>query len=453
MLVAMLPSSWWHELVLVPSALAFNNFFGIHHADDHRRRNLHLVPQLHQHQLHQNGESSTTIITDTESKKPTPTTYTFVSPTYNVYIEDTDAYGVMYNGNYIRSYERALSHFPRHKDDSCSWLVSSVTNQKFRSSPVLGEEYVIRGILLVELDEREGQGDEGACQRDQNHMEEVWQLEMATRNRKNTANNWDTEDDDNDWVVHNSATVTILNTLHHSLSLSEKMTEKETASDITPSKEQNITGGGTIFEQRCTAYNDEFDIHHFNLRHQQQQQSSSYRPHSILPIRNAMNFFERSRTNYLGGPSTLRKMQVEEDILWVVTSVDAGRVILMVDNNVNCVENDVEGGNTTTKQAEDSTYLSHAIVSSTTPSPRRDVIVRTNFIVKRRGMIVECRHELFMLDDYDESSQSLTRSNVGRNLLAKATVTVMALNGSTRRPTSKLPQWILDQIMGTAALN
>ena len=70
----------------------------------------------------------------------------FVSPKFNVYIEDTDAYGVMYNGNYLRSYERALSHVPREHDGR--WILSSISNQKFRSSPALGEEYLIRGELI-----------------------------------------------------------------------------------------------------------------------------------------------------------------------------------------------------------------------------------------------------------------------------------------------------------------
>jgi hypothetical protein len=87
--------------------------------------------------------------------------------------------------------------------------------------------------------------------------------------------------------------------------------------------------------------------------------------------------------------------------------------------------------------------------------------VRTKFIVKRRGMIVECRHELFMHgdDDYNDGDgvgfnmdDNGNYNNSRRDLLATATVTVMALKGSTRRPTSKLPQWILDQITGTTTI-
>jgi hypothetical protein len=87
--------------------------------------------------------------------------------------------------------------------------------------------------------------------------------------------------------------------------------------------------------------------------------------------------------------------------------------------------------------------------------------VRTKFIVKRRGMIVECRHELFMHgdDDYNDGDDvgfnmddNGNYNNTRRDLLATATVTVMALKGSTRRPTSKLPQWILDQITGITTI-
>ena len=349
----------------------------------------------------------------------------------------------MYNGNYIRSYERALSHVPRH-NENYSWLVISVTNQKFRSSPMLGENYVIRGVRLEKDDEGE-----------------VWQLEMATTRSKTISDNGDTEEPDDyeegeNWIVHNSATVTILNTLYNASSFSYKKKAEETASNSTTLQHQKLDEdyGGIIFEQRSIAYNDEFDTHHFYVQNQQQRQSSllPYRPYLILPIRNAMNFFERSRTNYLGGPDILRKMQLEEDILWVVTSVDDGKIMVSLDDSsfVNNEENGVEMGNTTTEKTFEK-YYSYL-------RPSTDVFVRTNFIVKRRGMIVECWHELFKDEDDSGNNGSskdeirttgLSRSNVRRSSLAQATVTVMALKGSTRRPTSKLPQWILDQIMGT----
>ena len=229
----------WQLLLSATRAIAFSNFFvfNMHHI--HRRKNHHSVTRFgswcrhekqhhrHQHQLQR--------ITIAQSDKPlyqhqpsaASTTFTFVLPEYKVYIEDTDAYGVMYNGNYIRSYERALSHVPRHNEDY-SWMVLSVTNQKFRSSPMLGENYVIRGVRLEKDDE-----------------EEVWQLEMATTRSKTIGDNGDTgEQDDYDdgknWIVHNSATITILNTLYNASSFSYKNKAGETASNSTPLQHQQL---------------------------------------------------------------------------------------------------------------------------------------------------------------------------------------------------------------------
>ncbi len=456
-------ASMWHLLLSATRAMAFDNYFFDMHYNIRYRRNLQRAMQfgslckhekhrhrhqpqripiahsdkpLYQHQPHQQPLSSTTT---PQLIAAASTTFTFVSPVYQVYIEDTDAYGVMYNGNYIRSYERALSHVPRHNMDY-SWMVSSVTNQKFRSSPMLGDEYIIRGVRLEKDDE-----------------EEVWQLEMATTSSKTIGDKGDTgeEDDDdgdgNKWIIQNSATVTILNTLNNVSSFSTKNEAGKAVSINLQHKQLDEDYGGTIFEQRSIAYSDEFETHHFYVQNQQHRQSflSPYRTHSILPFRNALNFFERSRTNFLGGPDILRKMQLEEDILWVVTSVDDGKLVSMNDSGfLNNEEKGVEMGNATKEKTVD-TYYSYA-------TPSTDVVVRTEFIVKRRGMIVECRHELFK-DENDSGNigssedeiraRALSRSN--GSLLAQATVTVMALKGSTRRPTSKLPQWIIDQITGT----
>ena len=48
------------------------------------------------------------------------------------------------------------------------------------------------------------------------------------------------------------------------------------------------------------------------------------------------------------------------------------------------------------------------------PTPGREVIVQTNFITKRRGMIVDCQHRLYM-DVKPNDGQ------IGRQILAQAT--------------------------------
>ena len=69
----------------------------------------------------------------------TTTVTTFQSSPMQVYIEDTDAYGIMYNSNYLRCYDRALHATVDHE----GWAIVSVDRQKFAASPGLGQEFVI----------------------------------------------------------------------------------------------------------------------------------------------------------------------------------------------------------------------------------------------------------------------------------------------------------------------
>ena len=342
----------------------------------------------------------------------------FTSPTFQVYIEDTDAYGVMYNSNYLRSYERALSHVPREDEDdindssSCisRWILSSIDNQRFRSSPALGEEYIVRGVLVTKE-----AGEAG---------EEVWQVEMITKSSDGGED--DVNNDGDNWTIHNSATATLTRSNKHNIATKNLFNE--------PIVEDDSENLGTIFEQNITPYHDEFDMH----LHTHPQQSGSFH----IPLRSAMNYFERSRTSYLGGPSSLRKMQVEDDILWVVTGVEDGE--LFVDTVA--LEHYLDGGDDERKNdGEVLQLLDGGLDHNMHPLPGREVVVQTNFVTKRRGMIVDCEHRLYMNVDSSIDGQKMGRS---RRLLAQATVTVMALKGSTRRPTSKLPQWIFDRIMG-----
>jgi hypothetical protein len=86
----------------------------------------------------------------------------FVSQPMKLYLEDTDSYGVMYNGYYLRAYERALRELHacimqasggRPKGSSVlnhsDFYVGKCQEHEFYSSPVLGEcrYYVIKGNL------------------------------------------------------------------------------------------------------------------------------------------------------------------------------------------------------------------------------------------------------------------------------------------------------------------
>lgn len=76
---------------------------------------------------------------------------TFQSAPIKVYIEDTDAYGVIYNANYLKFYDRALQDAQGPEE-----TVVGIRRQKFRASPSLGDEFVIEGVLKA-IDEAERQ--------------------------------------------------------------------------------------------------------------------------------------------------------------------------------------------------------------------------------------------------------------------------------------------------------
>lgn len=339
----------------------------------------------------------------------------FLSPTFNVYIEDTDAYGVMYNANYLRAYERAMSHYHRGLDalsneKSRRWILSEINNQKFLSSPGLGEEYVVRGELL----ERPSVD------------EEVWKVELTSEQHHARK-------------VHNSATIT--------LSRSSSLVKQGSA--------EGFDGNGITFEKKFTSYHDEFDAHHYDPTYSSETNyvRTHLLPNQHIPLRNAMNFFERSRTDYLGGPGSLRKMQIEDDLLWVVAGIDSGKLFwnsFVLENREtllpdllpeSCMESK-ESANYADEDRDklhDPTILTVGMESNPFhPKAGSELTVQTNFVAKRRGMIIVCHHRLWM-DVGDLKKKT-------RRLLAQSTVTIMALKGSTRKPTSKLPQWLLDII-------
>lgn len=306
--------------------------------------------------------ASTSPLVDQDSPKAI---IEFTSPKFSVYIEDTDAYGVMNNSNYARQYERALSHAPRdnRKTKRTKWVLTELTNQKFRTSPKLGGDYVVKGQLI----ESTSAG------------VEVWKMEMVSV----------PSDVDKKVLIYNAATVTLTLTPCHSIISPDEDTSSEELCS---------------YKQSFPCYPDEFDIHLQTTTTEERQ--AQYSAHHI-PIRSVTNFFERHRTTLLGGPDKLNKLQQEDGIIFVVTAIDDGEIFLDAIGSANV---------------------------------GKDVIVETKFVAKRRGMVVECNHRLLM--DIEGESGNPT-STV---LLAKATITIMALDRKTLRPTSKLPQWVMDII-------
>ncbi len=283
------------------------------------------------------------------------TVVTFTTPPMRVYIEDTDAYGIIYNSNYLRSFDRALhmttTKYNDNNRDSRShpisgqhegWSIVSVGQHRFGASPRLGQEFIIEGRL-----------------QQRNDNEEVWDMQLQSLDGStiyNTVKNLKIQvADDDDATVHSSL------------------------ANIPPFDMAAIHPNIICKEDIFTVYRDAIDAH--------------WQGH--LPLRNVLNLFERSRTNALGGPEGLRRLQEDPDnpVVVVVTGISE---LTLVDEGMMLL-------------------------------PGQDVAVETAMVVKRKGMVLECYQTL--------------RSTFTNARLAQGKVNLMMLDAKSRRPTTKLPEW------------
>lgn len=297
------------------------------------------------------GEAFSAVSTTTTSA-----TDTTLSVPLSIFIEDTDAYGVVYNGNYLKFYDRAL--FEAVVDEGADdWSIIRVDKHRFKSSPKLGDGVIIEGTRVAAA-AGQYENDDIAT------IDQIWDVEMK---------------DPGDGTVHNTARLSLGRCCCHC--------SDETTTTAPPPFDQKggASGGGGVVSitYQFTPRRDEFDP----------------QLPGRMPLRNVLNLFERSRSNFLGGPDALRKLQQEDRIVFVVTSVDQGS--LVYEGTAECV-------------------------------PGKTVSVDTSFVTKRRGMIVECQHTLLCSETKER--------------LAQAVVTIMALNEKSRRPTSDLPQWLVDKM-------
>ena len=312
---------------------------------------------------------------ETESSVPASTPVptepaSFISPMYQCYIEDTDSYGVMYNANYLRCFDRALHSFyamgddvisaNRNNDDDAAaaatnreqprqsildthedWAIVQVDNQKFKTSPKLGGGYCVHGTLVEHQDDLE-----------------VWDLVMQ-------------ETGDPQSATFNSARVTIARP-------GVFATPSKIVADV-------ASDGTTTTKDIFRLFRDEFDSH--------------YSTH--IPLRNVLTLFERSRSNFLGGPDSLRKLKEEHGLLFVVTKVN------------NCCKFPIVDEDDELK-------------------PGQLVLVETTFQVNRKGMIIACQ-------------QTLKTNN---RPVAQATVSLMTLDAETFKPSTNLPDWLKELLEG-----
>jgi hypothetical protein len=371
----------------------------------------------------------------------------FVTPPMTVYIEDTDAYGMMYNGNYLRAYDRALHAMvtttattrgasvsptttPRVLHDD-NWSIVGVEEIMFKSPPPLGGVFCITGTRRRP---RRGSFDDDNAPRaagfrsagtsDSGSSRGAGGMD-PTLGTNPEAEVWDmTMRSPDGTIVYNKATGVTIALPPHVQGVSRLSTFDESrpaaVTDWLPKPEPFCLSSASFQTSSVDSfrtYRDEFE------------------PHlgSHLPLRNALNLMERSRSNYIGGPAALNRLQAESNILYVVTSVRNCSLI-----SYECSHDDSAFSQRTGP---------HTFV------PGWSVDVETTFRVRRRGMVVDCYHTL--LYDHENGSgedggdaaacggREVDGEGRNRRLrMAQGLVTIMALNATTRRPTQDLPSWL-----------
>jgi acyl-CoA thioesterase FadM len=248
---------------------------------------------------------------------------TFTSSPVPVYIEDTDAYGIIYNSNYLRMFDRVLftemlsGHNSKELQSVLGndWSVVAVGHQKFVSSPILGSEVIIHGqlsqIMKTSFDATKD-----------NHQSRwsVWNMEMRSIDGTKIYNIV------KDLVIASTPLVEDINQLKDILPKGAIVVDND--------NDDGDDKGGTDSEEEeestattKVSFHDTFRIQRDELDAHATEQ---------LPLRTILSYFERGRTNMFGGPNNLQKMQQENGILAVVTSIrdlsPVGRYYSNIDN-------------------------------------------------------------------------------------------------------------------------
>ena len=319
----------------------------------------------------------------------------FVTEPMQVYIEDTDAFGVVFNGNYVKLYERVLHNYyyssirssggKRSNKISNQMLINHVTNHKFKTAARLGDEYVIRGEMVKDI----YTGNDGINQ-------QTWELQMIKHYGDSDYNKATNEND----VVFNTATITLSNIHMIDTSAEGHSLDKTRTYESDISEPHKSKGKIMTVEASFQTHHDEFSpvliIDEQNLD-DMRQDSLETKYH--LPMYVILKYYERIRTIALGGPAALNRTQVEYGVLWVITSID-------------------------------DFSISHDFMTYQNQILCQEVTVKSKFNLKRGGMIVTCEQEIY------------SNINGEPTLISKALISMCAIDVKNGyRPTKDIPEF------------
>jgi hypothetical protein len=239
---------------------------------------------------------------------------------------------------------------------------------------------------------------------DDNHDSKHHEREVSNQSTSSSnppcSNKWSLQDDNsrpNQQQVYNTAIVTIAATSSSNHTLLAPPPPSLISSSMMENSSNHI--------HRCdvfTIHRDEFDVHLLDA----------------IPMRTALNLFERQRSNWLGGPFVLKRMLTEYNLQWVVTSIDDLEIYRY----------------STTNNTHHTSY--EPCKTDVMIKPGMEVEVRSSMVVKRRGMILEFPQEVLSAGPLKEENDCVNESVV----LARGVVTICAIDGKKGKPTRNIPQ-------------
>jgi hypothetical protein len=292
----------------------------------------------------------------------------------------------MYNSNYLRAYDRALHSSPVASEHQ-TWSIVSVDRQAFKQPPKLGGQFVIQGTLKESGD-----------------AYEIWDMEMkGSDNAESAEYN----------IVYNTAEGV----------RTERPSESSTSpSDLSlawlPSPPLLSDMSGSLltinksFQHSFTTFRDEYDSH----------------LSGCLPLRNMLNLMERTRSMALGGPHVLHRLQTEYSLLFVVSKCQHLSLV---------GQSAAESGTQYSKTLD-------CIMQAGQP-----VHVDTQVSVKRKGMILDFYHTVHIEASHttiqaNGQGDDIAKSETTRRRVAQGVVSLVTIDERTRKPTNKLPLWLLE---------
>lgn len=359
-----------------------------------------------------NGDTTSQIITlehDNKSEKTAKTpVLQFTTAPMKVYIEDTDAYGIIYNANYLKFYDRALhrTSFDLLQDDSMDaslsfdvlqhegWSIVGVQSMRYKQSPPLGGSFVVTGERVDVVD------DDADADADDNIRMETWNLAMTSVDGTtvyNTAEGLQIARPPPNGGTDGASTGNSQKQHNWLPPTQPLMRASDVGSASTTSDSTAATSFSSVWTDVFPTYRDEFDPHLT----------------THMPLTNLLNLFERARSNMLGGPEALRRLQQEANTLLVVTS----------NQDLALVE---EASDSTSTAAAPPTAGQQPLIC-----PGQSVTIETVAVWKRRGTVVDCHQSAF--------------SSATGQCLGQGVTTILAIDADTKRPVRSMPPWIMDR--------